>query len=489
MLNINSENFKDFSIPFKPIYEPYNDAASRLTEKFHTLLDLPDTPKMGSRYRLLVASFLAAFQAIKFNDNHLLSIGLRNAAYTEFPEVGWRTIRKVYNALIDKQIISLYQLGTVEFTNNKNDPSPDGVRDDAFTLVKVPTLCVVDDSIINDDDFWEAEFIEVGRPLVAVGKYQSKLDRHWLKVDNKPTPKVPANQLEDEFGKPYTKAVNEVERLNAYWRRNPICIPKRDRTRNLSYKRYAACASRIYHQGSMQKGGRFYGLWTTVRKEDRKTATINGNATVQLDIAASQPTLFSCFMGEKMICDNWTDIYQDIVDEIPPSAAKVFGKEHRRAKVKQAIMELIGVGRPTKAAPERSTYKVSDTEAYSFSEEVWGTKPQSEFVLYCNLAKYVIPALQRLDSKLGYDTHFLSYHEASIMHETLVALIKKDIVAYPLHDCLIVELGNEQEAADTYRTTINDYCKRAFKVEFSVSVPLTIERQGQKKETIAGYYY
>jgi len=166
---VNSENFMDFSIPFRPMYEPYNDAASRLTDKFHTLLELPNTPAKGPRYRLIVASFLAAFQSIKFADNHLLSFGLKADANTEFPEVGRRTIRRVYDALMKKEIISLYQLGMVDFPLNKNDTSPDGVKEDAFTLVKVPTLCFVDDSIINEDDFWDAEFIEVGRPLVAVG--------------------------------------------------------------------------------------------------------------------------------------------------------------------------------------------------------------------------------------------------------------------------------------------------------------------------------
>ena len=245
--------------------------------------------------------------------------------------------------MLEAGIIRLVELGERVFTDHINDSSSGD-----YDFKPITSKFAVNDDIINDDDFFDAAFLEVGLPVVQVSKKLPDYRAEARRVNNEPTEKIPTGKLENKFGKPYTKAVKEVKSLNAYWERNPICLPYKDRTRKLSYSRYAACATRTYHQGSMEKGGRFYGMWTNIRKEDRKIATINGNPTVQIDIAASQPTLFSCFMGEKLLVkddDTWTDIYESVILNTPPSAAKVYGKVHRRAKVKQVIMALIVTGK------------------------------------------------------------------------------------------------------------------------------------------------
>ena len=484
-----TENLHHSAVLFKPIYRPYNKAAFRLVDKYHKQLGLSDTPVNGPKYKLVVASFFAAFQSVMFNTNSVLQYTINARGYVQYPLVGSQIISNTYEAMLEAGIIRLVELGERVFTDHINDSSSGD-----YDFKPITSKFAVNDDIINDDDFFDAAFLEVGLPVVQVSKKLPDYRAEARRVNNEPTEKIPTGKLENKFGKPYTKAVKEVKSLNAYWERNPICLPYKDRTRKLSYSRYAACATRTYHQGSMEKGGRFYGMWTNIRKEDRKIATINGNPTVQIDIAASQPTLFSCFMGEKLLVkddDTWTDIYESVILNTPPSAAKVYGKVHRRAKVKQVIMEMIGAGNPKKPRPALSSYKVSDDEEYSFSDKLWGKVPRTEYQVIRDIALYVIPALWKLttDKKGGLNTHFLSYHEANIMYETLIGLKKKKIVAYPLHDCLIVELGNEQEAVDTYRTTINDYCKRVFDMPFNVSVPLTVERPNQDKEKLSGNYF
>ena len=480
----------EYSIPFKPVYRPYNEDAEELTNEFYQALELPKTPAKKPKYTLVLASFLAAFQALKFNGQDILSVLLGNGGYSQFPDVGRVIFKNTYDALIRLGSLELFQLGEREFTKNVSDPTESEGAEGTFSFIGRPTLCYVDDSIINHDLFWSSEFVEVGRPCVSVGKALSEAQRYWLEKDKKPTPKIEASKLEQRFGNDYIEALEEVQSLNAFWEENPICIRRHSRDTNLSYNRYGACTTRVFHQGSMTKGGRFYGLWTSVRKEDRKAATIHGQPTVQIDISASQPTLFSCFMGQKILVRNeqWEDIYSIIEDHIPPSATKVFGKRYRREKIKQVIVEMIGTGNPHKVVPAESEYSPSETKVYSFSDKEYGKDQITEFQLYRNIAKWIIPSLKSLSKQGGLDTHFLSYHEANIMYETLINLKRCNIVAYPVHDCLIVQEEHAMAAANEYRSAINDYCKANFDMPFSVLVPLTIEGINIEKEVLSGKY-
>lgn len=108
--------------------------------------------------------------------------------------------------------------------------------------------------------------------------------------------------------------------------------------------------------------------------------------------------------------EQWEDIYSIIEDHIPPSATKVFGKRFRREKIKQVIVEMIGTGNPHKRAPAESEYALSETKVYSFSDKEYGKDQITEFQLYRNIAKWIIPSLKSLSKQGGLDTHFLSYH-------------------------------------------------------------------------------
>ena len=125
---------------------------------------------------------------------------------------------------------------------------------------------------------------------------------------------------------------------------------------------------------------------------------------------------------------------------------------------------------------------------YSFSDKEYGKDQITEFQLYRNIAKRIIPALKSLSKQGGLDTHFLSYHEANIMYETLINLKRCNIVAYPVHDCLIVQEEHAMAAANEYHSAINDYCKANFDMPFSVLVPLTIEGINIEKEVLSGKY-
>jgi hypothetical protein len=48
---------------------------------------------------------------------------------------------------------------------------------------------------------------------------------------------------------------------------------------------------RIFNRGSFGNGGRYYGAWRNILKEDRTLITINRQPTAELDFRCMQPQL------------------------------------------------------------------------------------------------------------------------------------------------------------------------------------------------------
>lgn len=69
-------------------------------------------------------------------------------------------------------------------------------------------------------------------------------------------------------------------------------------------------ATRTYHNGNFDSGGRWYGGWTSLTRETRKHLTIDGEPVVEVDLNASLLTLMSCITAQPMQCgDTWEDAY------------------------------------------------------------------------------------------------------------------------------------------------------------------------------------
>ena len=78
------------------------------------------------------------------------------------------------------------------------------------------------------------------------------------------------------------------------------------------------------------------------------------------------------------------------------------------------------------------------------------------------------------------------------MQETLIALMKREIVAYPIHDCLLVKKLHQYEAIETYRNVIRSYVLRFNRFsrynEIDITIPVSVEESGKDKVRIAGCY-
>ena len=77
------------------------------------------------------------------------------------------------------------------------------------------------------------------------------------------------------------------------------------------------------------------------------------------------------------------------------------------------------------------------------------------------------------------------------MRLSLEKLLSIGVPAYPVHDCLITKISNQDVVLQTYRNTLSKYVlKESSKrghTPINLVAPVSIEANGTKKR-IAGYY-
>ena len=110
---------------------------------------------------------------------------------------------------------------------------------------------------------------------------------------------------------------------------------------------------------------------------------------------------------------------------------------------------------------------------------------------YRNLLLTHIPALKLLDADHLNGHGFIAYHEAEILKQTLFTLMKKDIPAYSVHDCILVKASQMAEAMSVYRDTVNAYVKVHCIKHKRVSVmdcypAMKLTRKGKMQERVMG---
>lgn len=499
MINIeDSKNLWDFTTPFVPTFAPYNDAAKRLTNHYHDVLELPRTPSNGPKYNGVVASALAAFQSVMSYETGYLYWPIKQDRFSAYQLAGRVILQNTQEAMVKHGLITLIHKGQPIFTKHKRDKVSKDEKDVSFQFKKLPTLWEVSEDLLERDDFWEAEFQDIGRPAVVVGEFQTWGDRYYAKIDGRASAKIPTTKIDAYFGYDSWVAKAGVTRLADYWKDYPLTLHLYKGSS--SFTRHASSASRVFSNGSITKGGRFYGMWSNMDKGQRLRATINGKPTVQIDIKASQPTLLSAFLGKRMkVGDTWSDVYGLIVEDIHEDGAlKNSSKSDLKVKVKSVIMELIGTGNHTKWQPAKNN-------ELEFGEELvmvidWDNKRKSvtetfrnEYSLIAAYCKKRIPALWDL-KKGTYDSEFLSYHESEIIAWTMHRLLETKVngsrvVAYPMHDCLIVAKDAEEVAALELRRCIAHYTLKTFNTTFMFDAALSIEEAGQNERVLQGQYY
>ena len=466
---VNFIGIETEAVPFKPVWETYNNTAATILEL--VLNSLPNVPTSSTRfdkYKIVVSSFLALAQTVLWKDNGVISIPKTRTNWSEFPAVGASIIENVRNDLLEAGYIT-----QVPNSGQRHFYKSD---DGKMQWVGIQAIYTIEESLYNLEGFTDAQWIETGRPTVLVGKYETfgakkvRIERGLRK------PKMPLRKMISVFGRDYSIASKQVKSLNTFWRQHPLALPPLGN----QAQQYTSCATRVYHDGSLDSGGRYYSSYTNLSTQFRLQSKIDNEPVVEIDINASQPTLFSSLMGFKInMVETWSDLYTEVINYSVNIKALEDSDDIKRKKLKQVTVEIIGSGNANKVAAAVGT-------DLTFSSKF------DEYGYYRDALTKFVPALLLLDTHYHNGSGFISFHEAEIMAATLTALMKLGVVAYPMHDCLIIKKSDANTALNIYRETITDYvkthCSNNNKNVVNILVPVSIEEFGKDKIRVNGRY-
>ena len=467
---------------FYPHHLPHNAAAQRLTKQTADALGLSLSGKTGQKHEIVLASFLCA---VKHRDENTIvwRTGKDNKDSDDWafnPKVGQSVSLKICTALEEAGFISrITDEGRIRaiFPVELDQRIMDELLSQIGKGKRTPAaLFEVNTDMLDVEAVAEASFVEANRPHVYLNKAEQSKERIDRKKRRDSAPKHSLTTIKATYGPAYSRAVQSVKQMNAMWLQHPLHLPKT----HSSTEMYFASATRIFHNGNFDSGGRWYGGWTSLSRETRKHLTIDGEPVVEVDLNASLLTLLSCVVSQPMQCgDTWDDAYAVVAERLDFDEPY----EVSRAKVKQVIVELIGTGNPHKAEPA-----VHDKDS-PFDDSETSKKQFNHIRELCHQA---YPALLMLNKK---DMNFiaaLSFHEATIITQTMLKLKDMGVAAYSMHDGLIVKQSNADTTVSTLREVYDEYVTthqvKHRLTKLGISVPVSVDGINVAKHRHAGGY-
>jgi hypothetical protein len=467
---------------FLPHYLPFNEAAKQLTREIARELNLSLSGKTGQKHEIIIASFLCA---VKHRDENTIvwRTGKDNKDSDDWafnPKFGQSVSLKMSTALEEAGFISrITDEGRIRtiFPVELDQRIMDELLSQIGKGKRTPAvLFEVNTDLLDIEALAAVSFIEANRPHVYLNKAEQPKERTDRKRRRDGAPKHNLTTIKESYGPAYSRAVRSVKQMNAMWLKHPLYLP----TTHSSTEMYFASATRIFHNGNFDSGGRWYGGWTSLTRETRKYLTIDGEPVVEVDLNASLLTLLSLVVSQPMLCgDSWDDAYAAVAERLEFDEPY----EVSRAKVKQVIVELIGTGNPYKAEP------ASHDKDSPFDDSETSKKQFNHIRDLCHQA---YPALLMLNKK---DMNFiaaLSFHEATIITQTMLRLKDMGVAAYSVHDGLIVKQSNADTTVSTLREVYDEYVT-AHQVKhrltkLGISVPVSVEGIHVSKHRHAGGY-
>ena len=473
---------------FKPQYLPHNDDAHALVEALAVELGLSLKGSTGAKHTTILASFLYCVQEAGVGAYLDWSGGTTSQDTTGlsfFPTTGSTTVVQVRAKLVDagyvilgadllaREVPAVLQelIGLPTQRERKRDIN-------TYRINEMP--------LFDDPRLTSALFVDAQRPYVMVNKPEKYTDRVERKAANIKAPKLSWSEVYGGKQKRRaTAATRPVMEMNTYWAKHPLTLP----ATNTDSAKLFACATRIFHDGSLISGGRWYGGWTNLKSDKRLHMRIDDEPICEIDLNGSQPTLFSALLGIRMnVGDTWTDVYSSVVERLDADEEETL----LRKMVKQVIVEMLGSGNcnrsgPASTKPPKKPLKFDDVQLFFV-----GDYSKRMYLQIQREALEVFPALKHLDTKYYNATGFLSYHESEILTLSLLRLKAMGVPAYGVHDCVVVKQSDKHMAVETYRSVIRDYVVKHQKANnhpiLNIDVGLTIEELGMDKVKMAGCY-
>ena len=476
---------------FKPQYLSYNYDARALVQTLAAELSLTLKGKTGAKHNAILASFLFYTQSSDADTMITWSGGTTSqdtTGFSFFPASGALTIKAVRTRLVQAGYLTEFDdlpsgLGNMSIKEAKVVIGTDGEE-----RIKSPKSYRLNATmpLLSDPQFVSAVFVDAQRPYVMVNKPEEYTDKVERKAAGTKAPKLSWKAVyEGKQKRRASAAAKPVKEMNAYWAKHPLVLP----ATNTDRAQHFACATRIFHDGSLTSGGRWYGGWTNLKSHKRLHMRIDDEPICEIDLNGSQPTLFSALLGMRMnVGETWTDVYASVVERLDAGEEETL----LRKMVKQVIVEMLGSGNsnrsgPASTKPPKNPLNFDDVQLFfdtDYSKQMY-LQIQREAV-------QVFPALEKLDTTYLNATGFLSYHESEILTLTLLKLKALGVAAYGVHDCVIAKQSDKAVAVETYRSVIREYVATHQRANnrpiLNIEVGLTIEELGMDKVKLAGCY-
>ena len=454
----------------RPAWLPYNDIAHDLVGALVNHFNYPTSGPKAQKYAVVVASLLKATQAhVSSSSNalpHYIGIQRKSSAWSRYPLVG----RTVSDAVIN-DFLSHFGGELVEGSGSGNP-----YKDDQGKWRKDPKMSMYTLDLDKlPEQLLKARFIEVGRPPLKVNKAETRQQKNRRKTQKLAKPFLNHKEATALNQEAHIASESRIQRLNSFYRNHPIELPN---------GHAAASVTRVFHDSRFDAGGRLYGAWTGLDRDQKRIhCNIDGEPVVEIDIRASQPTLLSSLLGFKLgglgPDGEWDDVYGQLSNLtethhywtlIDDTIDKIELIKRNRKVAKAVVMEVIGSGLSLKS--KATSELVRD---FGLTPEGW--------IHFRGKLKETIPALNELEPRYdekgklsGYinGAGFLSYHESEMTLLTIEALMEHDVPAYSVHDSIMVRLKDAVLGVTTYRNIIYDYCKRISGIEVLVPLSLTV---------------
>ena len=442
----------------------------------------------GAKHKTILASFLYCVQEAGVGAYLDWSGGTTSqdtTGFSFFPATGSTTVMQVRTKLVDASYVTLFDNlpSGIGAMTNKEAVECMGSGSSDGRLKNIGSFRINSKPLLDDPRLETALFLDAQRPYVMVNKPEEYTDRVDRKVANIKAPKLSWSEVYGGKQKRRaTAATRPVMEMNAYWAKHPLTLP----ATNTDSAKLFACATRIFHDGSLISGGRWYGGWTNLKSHKRLHMRIDNEPICEIDLNGSQPTLFSALLGIRMnVGDTWTDVYTAVVERLDA------GEERSllRKMVKQVIVEMLGSGNCNRTGPASTKPPKNPDEPQLFFDT---DHSKRMYLQIQREALEVFPALKHLDTKYYNATGFLSYHESEILTLTLLRLKELGVPAYGVHDCVVVKQSDKHTAVETYRSVTRDYVVKHQKANnhpiLNIEVSLTIEELNKDKVKLAGFY-
>ena len=475
---------------FKPQYSPYNNDAHSLVDALALELGLSLKGITGAKHKTILASFLYCVQEAGIGAYLDWSGGTTSqdtTGFSFFPATGASTVVKVRTKLVEAGYVILSK--DFMASSIKARFSPDVAQELISQRLQterkrdINSYRINEMSLLADPRLDSALFLDAQRPYVMVNKPEKYTEKVERKAASIKAPKLSWKSVyEGRQKRRAAAAAKSVMAMNTYWKKHPLTLP----AANNEKAKVFACATRIFHDGSLISGGRWYGGWTNIKSDKRLHMRIDDESICEIDLNGSQPTLFSALLGIRMnVGETWTDVYASVVERLDAVEEPTL----LRKMVKQVIVEMLGSGNCNRSGPASTEPPKNADKPQLF----FNTDHSKQLYLQIQReALEVFPALKHLDTKYHNATGFLSYHESEILTLTLLRLKELEVPAYGVHDCVVVKQSDKDEAVETYRSVIRDYVITHQKENnhpiLNIAVSLTIEELNKDKVKLAGCY-